>query len=491
MAFEIKQSLKLAQQLIMTPQLQQAIKLLQLSRLELAEVISQAVEANPLLEEVRQEEEWPQEEEWSREEPGEPCSLEGEDRKPRQRLEEITGQGDGREEYDWQSYFEDRITVSPRTETREGDPPNWDNLLSAKPSLTDHLMWQLKLSNFPGEEMKVGEYIIGNINGDGYLEETLESIGQAVNCEVALAQEVLKKIQNFDPPGIAARSLAECLLLQAEAVAIENPHVREIINHHLKHLENKNFRIIAKSLGISLEEVMEAVSLIRGMDPKPGEIYNEERIEAIIPDVYVLRVGDEYKIHLNEDNYPRLRISAYYRDLLSMKRPVRGADASKKYLRENLQSASWIIKSLQQRQKTIYRVAESILKFQRDFFDRGINHLRPLVLRDVAQDVEMHESTVSRVVTNKYMQSPRGLFELKYFFSSSLQRSNGDSIASKSVKEEIRKIISQENPAKPLRDQEIEKILKSQGISIARRTVAKYREMMGILPTPKRKNPIV
>jgi RNA polymerase sigma-54 factor len=238
---------------------------------------------------------------------------------------------------------------------------------------------------------------------------------------------------------------------------------------------------------VSLSEILRAVVVISSMDPKPGRIYSEERIDTITPDVYVFKAGDEYKIVLNDDGLPKLRISNFYKEIMSGINTDPDAEVSKKYIREKMQSATWLIKSIQQRHRTIYKVTESILKLQRDFFDQGIDYLKPLVLRDIADDVEMHESTISRVVTNKYMHTPRGIFELKYFFSSRIQKTSGDAIASKSVKEEIKKIVGSEDPKKPYSDSDIVNLLKKSGISIARRTVAKYREMMGVLPSSKRK----
>jgi RNA polymerase sigma-54 factor len=265
------------------------------------------------------------------------------------------------------------------------------------------------------------------------------------------------------------------------------PLIEMLIKEYLKDLETKNYTNISRKLKVPLAEILQAVVVISSMDPKPGSVYNEERIDTITPDVYVFKAGDEYKIVLNDDGLPKLRISNFYKEIMGDIGMYHDVENSKKYIRERMQSATWLIKSIQQRQRTIYRVTESIVKLQRDFFDKGINYLRPLVLRDIADDVEMHESTISRVVTNKYMHTPRGIFELKYFFSSRIQKTSGDAVASKSVKEEIKKIVSGEDPKKPYSDSDIVDLLKKSGISIARRTVAKYREMMGVLPSSKRK----
>ncbi|MDD5169285.1 MAG: RNA polymerase factor sigma-54, partial [Syntrophales bacterium] len=400
---------------------------------------------------------------------------------------EITGEGDGREDFDWDNYLEDYGPVGATYEKRDDDTPSWDNLLTKLPSLTDHLMWQLKLSMLSEVEMRIGEQIIGNIDNNGYLAATIEEIAAQENVDLPSVEAVLSKIQTFDPPGIAARDLKECLLIQARLLGINSTIIELIISEHLKDLEIKNYSLIARKLKIPLLEVMEAVSYISNMDPKPGSAFNEERVQTIIPDVYVIKSGSEYKIVLNDDGLPRLRISNFYREIMAGLEGSKEGETGKRYIKERVQSATWLIKSIQQRQKTIYKVAESIVRFQKDFFNKGISCLKPLVLRDVALDVEMHESTISRVVTNKYMQTPTGLFELKYFFSSGISTTGGDAIASKSVKEEIRKLISEEDQKKPLSDSEIVERLSASGINIARRTVAKYREMMNVLPSSRRK----
>ena len=487
MAFELKQNLKLSQQLIMTPQLQQAIKLLQLSRLELVETINQEMEENPLLEEVSAEEEGG---DFNAELEEDTQSTENADVRQREKAAELTGEGDGREEFDWNNYLEDYGPVGVTYGQKDTEAPTWDNVLTESKSLPQYLMWQMKLSPLSKNEIKVGIQIIGNLDQNGYLCATVAEIASLENVSEEYAESVLQKIQELDPPGIAARNLQECLLIQARMMgAKRNPIVEAIIRDHLKDLELKNYLNIARKLKVPIREVEKAVLLISNMDPRPGSVYAEEKIQTIIPDVYVVKAGDEYKIIVNDDGLPRLRISNFYREIMAglTDQNNREQENGKKYIREKVQAATWLIKSIQQRQKTICKVAESIVKFQKDFFDKGINCLKPLVLRDIAADVEMHESTISRVVNNKYMHTPRGIFELKYFFGSSIQRVSGETIASKSVKEEIKKIISQEQPKKPYSDCEIVEMLKGKGITIARRTVAKYREMMGILPSSKRK----
>ncbi len=488
MAFELKQNLKLSQQLIMTPQLQQAIKLLQLSRQELVEAINQEMEENPLLEEISPDE-------GTGEEAGEDferdvLSAERDNIKAVEHTEEINVEkGAGTEEFDWASYLEDYGPVGVTYGGKDGEETSWDNVLTEGQSLTKHLSWQMTLSSFSAEEERVCNQIIGNLDQNGYLCATVPEIAQLENVSEEVVERVLKKVQEFDPPGIAARNLQECLLIQARMLGVKNKIIDVIIREYLKELELKNYVHIAHKLKVPLREVEIAVLLISRMNPKPGSIYSEEKIQPIIPDVYVVKSGDEYKIILNDDGLPRLRISNFYREIMAgiSNHGHSDAENGKKYIKDKVQSATWLIKSIQQRQNTIYKVAESIVKFQKEFFDRGIDFLKPLVLRDIAGDIEMHESTISRVVNNKYMHSPQGIFEMKYFFGSSIKTTSEGTIASKSVKEEIKQIISLEQPRKPYSDCEIVDLLKAKGINIARRTVAKYREMMGILPSSRRK----
>ena len=484
MAFELRQNLKLTQQLIMTPQLQQAIKLLQMSRLDLVDMVNQEMEENPLLEEVTSDED-PEVE--KKIEPAETAEEDREEPKTVQRTEELTGEGDGREEFDWDNYLEDYGPMGVTYDRKEGTAPSWDNLLVAKASLTDHLIWQLRLSRFSEDERRIGEQIIGNLDHNGYLVATTDEIAVQEKVASDLVEEVLKKVQEFDPVGIAARDLRECLLIQAKMTGSARSLVERVILDHLRDLEIKNYAHIARKLKVSIEDILAAVLIISHMDPRPGSVYNEERIQAIVPDVYVFKSGDDYKIVLNDDGLPRLRISNFYREIMGGMNSGETKESGKRYIKERVQSATWLIKSIQQRQKTIYRVSESIVRFQKEFFDRGIGSLKPLILRDIADDVEMHESTISRVVTNKYMHTPRGLFELKYFFGSGIHKTGCDNVSSKSVQEDIRKIIGGEDPRKPFSDQEIVKRLEASGIDIARRTIAKYRDMMRVLPSSRRK----
>ena len=475
MVFELKQNLKLTQQLVMTPQLQQSIKLLQLSRIELVDAINQELEENPLLED--------------RGDGDAETDIVPEvaDMKVESPTREITGEGDGKEEFDWDSYIEDFGPMGVPHQGREDvDAPPFENMLTKTRSLSDHLLWQLSLSHLTDIERQVGEQIIGNLNSDGYLVATLDEIAAIENVEPAFVEEVLAKVQEFDPPGVAARDLKECLLIQIGFLDVDSELPKKIVNQYLKDLETRNYQSIASKEKVPIGDVEQAALLIGTLNPKPGLPYNEERPQYIIPDVFVFKLGDRYRVTLNDDGLPKLKVSNFYKEILGGMKS-NGEDKSKEYIKEKLQSATWLIKSIEQRQKTIYRVAESILDHQIEFFDKGISYLKPMVLRDIADDVQMHESTISRVTTNKYMHTPRGIFELKYFFNSGINRMGDVQIASQSVKEKIRQIVGGEDSKKPYNDSQIVKILAESDISIARRTVAKYRDMLGILPSSKRR----
>ena len=472
MPIEIRQSLKLTQQPIMTPQLQQAIRLLQLSRMELMDLVRQEEEENPILEEVTDP--------TATTEPLE-TNLESLAPSPAEDKAARDGEVDI-PPIDWRS---EGFSRGSKGAADDDDRPTFENFLTKKTTLSDHLLWQLRLNDFSEEERLIGAMIIGNLNEDGQLQGSLEEIASQNGFDPATVERVIQKVQAFDPPGVAARDLRECLLLQAQQVFPEEKLVQKIISDHLGLLAKKNYQAIAKELQVPMEEVVRITRLISELDPKPGRSFSEESIPYITPDVYVYKVGDEYIVVLNEDGLPKLRINPYYRDILrEQAQPTGGA---KEYINEKIRSALWLIKSIHQRQRTIYRVAHSIIKFQREFLDRGVAYLKPMVLKDVAMDVEMHESTISRVTSNKYMHTPQGIFELKYFFNSSINTARGENIASESVKEKIREILSKEDGQNPYSDQELVEILRKQDILIARRTVTKYREMLGVLPSTRRK----
>ncbi len=478
MELGLHQNLILTQQLVMTPQLQQAIKLLQLSRLELTELLQQEIEQNPALEEVTQDDQPDKKLELDDPEP-----IAANKENP---VREVTIEEKVRSDTDWENYINEyNSTGRLYAETESKEAPNFEAFVSSKQTLDDHLKWQLMLQGLEEAEIQIGKIIIGNLNRDGYLCVTVEEIAEESGFSVELVKKTLERLQSFDPPGVCARDLTETLLIQVAQLGIESTVVTDIIKYHLKTLENRNIKKIAKALHVSLDDIRAAVKIIQHLEPKPGRRFNTEECSYITPDIYVYKYDDDFKIVMNDDGLPKLRINRYYKNAVAKGSKI--PKETKNYLNEKMQSASWLIKSIHQRQKTIYLVMESILKFQKEFFEKGIACLRPLILRDIAEDIEMHESTISRVTTNKYVYTPQGLFELKYFFNSSIERSVGESLASESVKDKIKTLIDKEDPDNPLSDEKLSSILKESNILIARRTVAKYRKMLDILPSSKRK----
>ena len=479
MALELRQQLRLTQQLVMTPQLQQAIKLLQLSRLELLDVITEEMVENPLLEETSTEQ---AAEDGAVNEPVSPPPTEQES------VEPVTIKETAREDIDWTNYLDEYSASGSAVyyESEERETPEYENLLVRRRSLADHLMWQLLMSLPSGTEERIGSAIIGNLNADGYLRATLEDLAGLSGASISQVEEVLRKLQGFDPMGVCARDIKECLLIQAVHLGLEDDSlVVQIIEKQLKHMENRNYRAISQALGVSIDDVIAAAEIITRMEPKPGRQLSDEQPQYVTPDIFVYKMGDEFVIVLNEDGMPKLRVSASYRDTLSKGNAV--GSETKDYIQGKLRSAVWLIRSIHQRQRTIYKVVESIIRFQGGFLANGISRLKPMVLRDVAEDIGMHESTVSRVTNNKYVHTPQGTFELKFFFNSSISRVDGDAIASASVKEKIRQVIQSEDLTKPYSDREMVEILQASNINVARRTVTKYREMLRILPSNKRK----
>ncbi len=491
MALEIKQSLKLSQQLVMTPQLQQAIKLLQLSRTELSDVLAQEMIENPILEDVidlGRERDAGQLAE-RKETPLEANGVDGpsmETASPKEKNDIENATSAEWEQYLGSSYSSGGGLAGGSRDFSSEELPSYEATLTKKSSLHDHLMWQLGLSSFSKEEAAIGTLIIGNLDDDGYLQDPLEEMAKREGLSFDRVESVLLKLQEFDPVGVAARNLQECLLLQVKHLAgpWDFDLIEAMISKHIGNLERKNYPAIAKDLQVTLEEVIEAAKVISDLEPKPGRPFSTEEPQYITPDIFVYKVGEDFVIVLNDDGLPKLKISNFYKNVLSKE----GTTAQTKgYVQDKLKSAIWLIKSIQQRQRTIYRVTESIVKFQKDYFEKGIAFLRPMVLRDVAEDIGMHESTISRVTSNKYVHCPQGILELKFFFNSGINRVDGDALASEAVKNKIKQLVSAENPKRPLSDQRIVELLKEQNIDIARRTVAKYREMLGILSSSKRK----
>jgi len=497
MGMELKQHLKLSQQLVMTPQLQQAIKLLQLSRMELLEQVREEMEQNPLLEQPDEVQG-----DLSEKAPGE-ASLEAENLEPApaadapvpEKAQEV--KGDEAPEIDWDAYinsyqFNEPTTASNRGNVDLDDLPSFEANLVKKEDLHGHLMAQLGMLKLNEAERRVGALIIGNLDDDGYLKldeyegDPLIHLANEADVPVAVAERTLRRLQQLDPKGCAARDLQECLLIQVSALRDASAGLLGVmIKKYMKLLESKNLPAIAKDLRLPLEEVVNAAKLLPKLDPKPGRNFTGEDAHYITPDVFVYKLGDEYTVVLNDDGLSKLRISGTYRNALKSGGVAPGQ--TKEFIQDKLRSAMWLIRSIHQRQRTIYKVTESIVKFQREFLDKGIAYLKPLILRDVAEDIGMHESTVSRVTTNKYVHTPQGIFELKYFFNSSISRVSGDDIASEAVKNHIKLLVAAEDARNPYSDQKIVELLKSQGIEIARRTVAKYREVLGVLPSSKRK----
>ena len=483
---EIKQQLRLSQQLVMTPQLQQAIKLLQMSRMELAELVQEELLENPVLEDSLEGRD-AREVEFPDEAPTIDKQIASDDR-------EATSDpnGEQKQDIDWERYLENHALQGPSPGGFRKGPseemPGVDQTLSRAEDLSQHLLWQLRMGDFVEDEQRFGALVIGNLNDAGYLkidgldpDEVVPKLAEEAGLHPEDAEEVLKMMQRFDPIGVCSRSLKECLLIQAEHFGMDELVMR-VIQNHLRHLEKRNYNAIAKALEVPVEEVYDIAQVIGELEPRPGRNFVSEEPRYITPDVYVHRVGDEYFVVANDDGMPKLKISGFYRAAMA------DNPKAKEYIQGKLRSAQWLIRSIDQRRKTIIKVTECIVEKQRDFFEKGIEYLKPMILRDVAEAVGMHESTISRVTSNKYVHTPRGLFELKYFFNSAIKREGRGDIASESVKQAIRKLIGDEDPMNPLSDQKIVEMLhESHDIKIARRTVAKYREMLGILSSSKRK----
>jgi RNA polymerase sigma-54 factor len=392
--------------------------------------------------------------------------------------------GDEALRMDWDAYLEG-YNYSADRYYDDDDAPSYENLLTKKSTLADHLMWQLNLNRFTEPERRVGAEIIGNIDEDGYFRAALTDVSSFCEVEELFVGAVLLRVQEFDPPGVGARDLRECLLLQVRSLGMEGSLVDTLLKDHLKDLEGRRYKQIARALKVDVYDILSAVKIIAGLDPKPGRQFGQEEVQYISTDIFVYKIGEEYVVMLNDEGLPNLRLNPFY---AAAAKTDRHLDAkAEEYINDKMRSALWLIKSIHQRQRTIYKVARSIIKHQREFLDRGIEHLKPLVLREIAEDIGMHESTISRVTTNKYMQTPQGLFELKYFFNSAISSGDGEFIASESVKNRIKDIIEAEDPRKPYSDLRLAELLAKHGITIARRTVTKYREMLRIGSSSERR----
>lgn len=473
MALENRLDLKLAQKLILTPQLQQAIKLLQMPQIELAQVLNQEITENPFLEEAFEE-----------------PDIEGypeEDAPPPAVSDDSEISFENAVNFSVDEYFDDRSSdgrdlgyFSPGVD----EQPSYELFYSKKPDLYDHLLWQLRLSNADDSVRMVAEGVIGNIDDDAYLRVPDEELASSLGVDMDAVRAAVALVQTFDPPGVCARSLKECLLLQLHSLNLCGTLVEKIVSNNMDDLQKKRYSSIVKQYNAPMEEVMAAVKIIEGLEPRPGRSFSSSETNYIVPDVFISRTDEGYQIILNEDGMPRLSLNNSYRKLLLKKESLTREE--REFLKDKLRRATELIKSLDQRNKTIYRVSESILRFQKDFFDKGVQHLKPLNLKDVASDISMHESTISRVTSNKYLACDHGVFSFRYFFSSAIQSDGGD-VSSTLVKDLIRNIIAEEDAQKPLSDQAVANKLKGQNITIARRTVAKYREELKIPPQNQRK----
>ncbi|WKZ57988.1 MAG: RNA polymerase factor sigma-54 [Bdellovibrionota bacterium] len=485
MGLETKLVQKLGQSLLMTPQLQQAIKLLQLGRLEYIEAIEKELLENPVLEEVKEgdaspsnPDESPGQSELAGNEPQNPASIEA--------PPEPTPHADDQQH--WDEYLghlgDSREESTPRGTYDFEDRPSIEATVSRAETLQEHVLSQLRLLELSQKEQFIATHVLGNLNKDGYLCVTIDELVNETRCDREMVERVVRTIQYIDPPGVAAQNLQECLLIQLDILGLRESLEARLVSEHMERLEKRKYDQIAKQEGVTLDDVYKALARIQKLEPRPGRPFADDDVRYIVPDIYIHKVGNEYVITLNEDGLPKLRLSSFYMSLLKEKDGDQVPN--KAYLTERLKAASWLIRSMHQRQNTIYKVAQSILKFQRDFFDYGIERLKPLVLKDVADDIGMHESTVSRVTTSKYAHTPQGVFELKFFFSNAIKTGQGD-VSSFAIKERIRGLIAEESGDAPISDQQIVEILKRENVEIARRTVAKYREGLGIPASSQRK----
>ncbi len=483
MGLELRQQLKLSQQLVMTPQLQQAIKLLQLSRLELLDVVQQELLENPLLEEKAEE---------AFEDTPERDGMEAFEAQAVPERE-VKPQGDDivrddlAKNAEWENYLGEFSSSSRQALMRESETPEegmaFDARLSVRPSLDSHLDWQIRLSDFDEEERAISEAVIGNLDSHGYLQATNEELAELCGSSTARIESVVRRIQRLDPVGVAARDPRECLLVQVEVLGYDDPILVELISEHLEDLEKHRFKPVARKFKLSLEELKEYLDLLQTLDPMPGSSFGGGDPQYVSPDVYVYEYDNEFVIVLNEEGLPRLQLNSFYMDALKAT-----SSKEKEYVQDKMRSAVWLMKSLFQRQRTLYKVVESIVRFQDGFFREGVTRLRPLILKDIAEDIEMHESTISRITTNKYVATPHGVYELKFFFNSALELDDGSQVGSESVKALIKHYIADENPKRPLSDEKIADMLKDElKVNIARRTVAKYRTALGIRSSSKRK----
>ncbi|MBD3185047.1 RNA polymerase factor sigma-54 [Candidatus Poribacteria bacterium] len=491
------------QQMVMTSKMVQAIKILQMPRLELAQYISHEMLENPILEEVESEvmdedetdEDIESKEQEDIDEESEldidldsgtldtdqeaSSSLSDDD------LPEMDINDEDFGDLDYEKYFDDSPPINKNEWEVPDDDDTRDTLATQDESLEDYLLWQLRMTDISNDDYLIGESIIGNINDDGYLIATPEEIAQDIDKDVSEVEKILQIIKTFDPTGVGANDLKECLMIQLEQLDSEDTVAYEIIKQdHLEDLESNRIPQIAKALGVEIDIVQEAAKLISTLEPKPGRQFSSIKPNYIIPDVVVEKVDGEYKVFMNEGG-PRLGISPYYRNMLSSGNSL--SPNARKYVMSKFRSAKWLLESIECRRRTILEVTRSIFEVQRDFLEKGEAYIKPLTLKDIADRVDRHEGTISRVTNGRYVQTPRGVYELKYFFGSGLSTKSGGKKSAISVKEMIKEMIENENPKKPLSDKDIEKQLNKKGVEIKRRTVQKYRDELNIPSSTKRK----
>jgi RNA polymerase sigma-54 factor len=477
------------QKLILAPALQQAIKLLALTNLELIEVIDEELSENPMIE-LEEEDLEKGAKETS---PGAEADQEAkppEEPEPGRENPEVEAPRRDADNLDVEAGFQDYLDDGFRpnfSEKREA--VSLENTLSRSPSLWDHLNWQAALTFFDETEREIAQFIIGNINEDGYLGSSVEEIARLCQAEPEEVDRIREKIKMFDPVGAGSLDLKEALLAQMDHLEVKDDIARTIVRDHLPLLEKSDFSHLARALDIPPQDVKYHIELIKSLDPAPGRKYSEEKTSYVVPDIIVTKEADEWTVRLNDEGLPRLRISGYYKQLLA-KAALNQPEASR-FLKDRLKKAIWFLRSLDQRNRTIFRVAKFIVNQQKDFFEKGLDFIKPLTLIEIAQEVGVHESTVGRVVANKYMMTPRGVYSLKYFFHKSLQGDFGEDVSSLKVKEKIRKLVEQEDKNNPLSDIEIGDILARENLKIARRTVAKYRKQLKIVPSHIRKRRFV
>jgi len=475
----LQQVQRLSLQQVLAPQMQQSLHLLQVPALELHSLVQEELQQNPLLEELPKDEPRVEIEPTAvAESPASPESKE--DAAFREEFEVLS-----KLDEEWREYFSQTNSHRGRSVEQEEQRQHFFDSIVEHKSLQQHLLEQLAFAGTSNEKRKVAELIIGNINEDGYLLASLEEVAISSGALLEDLHEALDLVQTFHPVGVGARDLKECLLIQLHRLGKSESIESVIVNQHLEDLGHKRYREIAKAIHSTPENIQQIANFISTLEPKPGRIFSAEDQQYVSPDVVVQKIGEEYVVLLNNEQVPHLRISNTYKALMASEDKTGEA---KKYIREKIQAGKFLIKSIHQRQQTIYNIAKVITERQRDFLDWGIAHLRPLTMAQVADVVGVHETTVSRAVSHKYMQTPQGLFEMRYFFTPGFETASGAAMSNTSVKDQIAKLIERENTSQPLADQEIVAILKGQGIPIARRTVAKYRHELNILPSNLRKS---